>query len=268
VSKYLRQTSILAVLLLMAGACGSGGLGIGDGSSVTLDQEWQLGDQMAAQVAQQVRFNRDPALNAYVTMVGERIHRATPLADRPFHFYVIDDPSVNAFSIPGGRVYINSGLIAQADKADMLAGVIAHEISHIVARHVIKQAEQQQAIGTIGAILLGQNPGALEQIVAQVLAGGAMARFSRSDEKQADDMGLQFMTQAGYDPHGMLDMFQKLLAMEQNGNSAVSRFFADHPGTTDRIHDIQGRINQMASTGGTVDDPQYHSARREAGLGA
>lgn len=269
-SKHLRHISILAVVLLTAAACGSGGgLGIGNGSSVTLDQEWQLGDQMAAQVAQQVQFNRDPAINAYVTMVGERIHRATPLADRPFHFYVVNDPSVNAFSIPGGHVYINAGLIAQADKADMLAGVMAHEISHIVARHVIKQAEQQQAIGTIGAILLGQNPGALEQIVAQVLAGGAMARFSRADEKQADDMGLQFMTDAGYDPHGMLDMFQKLLALDQSGNSgSVARFFQDHPGTTDRINDISGRINQMARTGGTVDDPQYHAARREAGLGS
>ncbi len=265
-SKHLRQVSILAVLLLMATACGSSGIGIG-GSSISLDQEWQLGDQMAAQVAQQVRFNNDPAMNAYVTMVGERLHRATPLADRPFHFYVVDDPSVNAFSIPGGHVYVNTGLIAQADKADMLAGVMAHEISHIVARHVIKQAEQQQEISTIGSILLGQNPGVLQQLVAQILAGGAMARFSRSDEKQADDMGLQLMAQAGYDPHGMLDMFQKLLALDQGGSSAVQRFFQDHPGTTDRINDISGRINQMAGTGGIVDDPQYHAARRSAGLG-
>ncbi|HSP14016.1 MAG TPA: M48 family metallopeptidase [Thermoanaerobaculia bacterium] len=267
-SQHLRHVSIVAVLLLLAGGCGSGGLGIGTGQSISLDQEWQLGDQMAAQVAQQVRFNNDPALNAYVRMVGERLHRATPLADRPFHFYVVDDPSVNAFAIPGGHIYVNSGLIAQADRANMLASVMAHEMSHVVARHVIKQAEQQQAIGAIGSILLGQNPGMLQQLVAQVLAGGAMARFSRSDEKQADDMGLQLMASAGYDPHGMLDMFQKLLALHQGGNSAVARFFADHPGTTDRIHDIENRLNQMASVGGTVDDPQYHSARREAGLGA
>ena len=248
----------ILVLLLLSG-CGS--LGIGSGSSVSLDQEWQLGDQMAAQVAQQMRVGTDP----YITQVGERLHAQTPLADRPFHFYVVDDNSVNAFAVPGGHIYINRGLIAQADKVDMLAGVMAHEMSHVVARHVIKQAEQQQAIGAIGSILLGQNPNALAVLVANIAAGGAIARFSRTDEKQADDMGLALMTRAGYDPHGMLDMFGKLLALDRSGDSSVARFFADHPGTTDRIHDIEGRINKMASTRGTVDDPAYQSARRRLG---
>ena len=92
-----------------------------------------------------------------------------------------------------------------------------------------------------------------------------MARFSRADEKQADDMGLDLMTRAGYDPHGMLDMFQKLLAMDRGGNSSVARFFADHPGTTDRIKDIQSRIGNTR-TGGMVDDPAYQQARRRLGV--
>jgi predicted Zn-dependent protease len=196
-------------------------------------------------------------------MVGERIHAATPLADRPFTFDIVNDPNVNAFSIPGGHIYINSGLIAQADKADELAGVVAHEISHVVARHVIKQVETQQEIGAIGSILLGQNPGALQQLLAQVIAGGAMARFSRADEKQADDLGLEYMTKAGYDPHGMLDMFQKLLSLEKGGNSSVTRFFADHPGTQDRINDISGKIAKMGNPSGVVDDPAYHSNLRD-----
>ncbi|MEO8033678.1 MAG: M48 family metalloprotease [Acidobacteriota bacterium] len=199
---------------------------------------------------------------AYVRQVGERIHATTPLANRPFQFYIVDDPAVNAFSIPGGHVYINRGLIAQADKADMLAGVMAHEISHVVARHVIKQIEQQQQISLIGSILLGQNPGALQTLLAQVLAGGVMARFSRADEKQADDLGLQYVTAAGYDPHGMLDMFQKLLSLEQGQPDAVSKFFIDHPLTQDRIRDIQGRIGGMRSTSGIVDDPEYQAIRR------
>ena len=250
----------LVLLLVVAAGCGSSG--IGGGSSVTLDQEWQLGDQMAAQVAQQMRVTTDP----YITQVGERLHAQTPLADRPFHFYVVDDPSVNAFAIPGGHVYVNRGLIAQAGKADELAGVMAHEISHVVARHVIKQAEQQQTIGAIGSILLGQNPNALAVLVANIAAGGAMARFSRADEKQADDMGLDLMTRAGYDPHGMLDMFQRLLALDQGGGGSVAKFFQDHPGTTDRINDISARIAKMGNTGGTVDDPAYHSAKQRLGV--
>ena len=255
----LKKSLVFAVpLLLIAVGCGSGGLG----GSMSLDEEWQLGNQLAAQVESQVHLVRDPQALAYIRMVGERIHAVTPLANRAFDFEVINDSTVNAFSLPGGHIYLNSGLIAQADKVDMLAGVMAHEISHVVARHAIKQVQQQQEISVIAGILLGQNPNALAQIAAQVLAGGAMARFSRGDEKQADDMGLDFMTRAGYDPHGMLEMFQKLLSMEQRGSSAVARFFQDHPGTQDRIDDISGRIARMGRVSGIVDDPDYQVIRR------
>lgn len=254
---------VFLVLPLLVLGCGSGGgiLG-GSASSVSLDDEWQLGQQIAAQVAQQTRFVNDPAAVSYLRSVGERIHAATPLANRPFNFYIIDDNDVNAFSIPGGHVYVNRGLIRQADKEDMLAGVLAHEISHVVARHALKQMEQANTINTIGSILLG-NAGQLAQIAGQVVAGGAMARFSRADEKEADDLGLQFLTRAGYDAHGMLDMFQKLLSLEQGNPGAVARFFADHPGTQDRINDISNRIATMGSRGGVVDTPSYHSNLRD-----
>src|SRR5205085_6944553 len=149
-AKRFLVAPIAVVFVLALAGCGHG-LGA-TGSSVSLDQEWQLGNQMAAQVAQQVHFVNDPVANNYVRAVGERIHAQTPLADRPFDFHVVDDPEINAFSIPGGHVYINRGLIGAANKADELAAVIAHEESHIVARHVIKHAEQQQTIGAIGSM--------------------------------------------------------------------------------------------------------------------
>jgi len=259
---FRKMSVVLCPLLLFVAACGSGGLGGG----ISLDEEWQLGNQAAAQVDQQVQLVNDSQANAYVRSVGERIHAATPLANRPFDFKIINDSTVNAFSLPGGHVYINSGLIQQADKVDMLAGVLAHEISHVVARHAIKQVQQAQEINVIGSILLGQNQNALAQIAAQILAGGAMARFSRGDEKQADDMGLDFMAQAGYDPHGMLDMFEKLLSLERSRPGAVARFFQDHPGTQDRISDISGRISRMSRTSGIVDDPEYQVIRRRLGF--
>jgi predicted Zn-dependent protease len=256
----LRTYAIVLAVGLMAAGCGSSG--IGGAGSVSLDQEWQLGQQLAAQVNQQVHLVNDPAALAYVRSVGERIHAQTPLANRPFTFYIVDDPSVNAFSLPGGHVYVNTGLINNTDKADELAGVMAHEIAHVVARHAIKQMEKEQEINAIGSILLGQNPSALTQVAAQVIAGGAMARFSRADEKQADDMGLDFMYRAGYDAHGMLDMFNKLLALDKGGNSAVSRFFADHPGTQDRINDISSRLgNYPSQAGQIVDDQGFHELK-------
>jgi predicted Zn-dependent protease len=261
--KNRRFIVFASILVVFASACGSGG--IGGGSSVSIEQEWQLGDQMAQQVAQQMQLSRDAAIVGYIRQVGERIHAQTPEANLPFDFEVVVDRNVNAFSIPGGHVYVNTGLIAQADKVDMLAGVMAHEISHVIARHVIKQVEQQQAIGAIGSILLGQNPGVLQQLVAQIIAGGAMARFSRADEKQADDLGLKYMTAAGYDPHGMLEMFQKLASLEKGNPGAVERFFLDHPLTQDRINDIQSKINSMGQTHGIVDDPAYQSVRSRVG---
>lgn len=254
----VRSLSVVVALLFLASCGSSGGIG---GGSISLDEEWQLGNQMAAQVAQQVHIVNDPQALAYVRQIGEQLHAQTPIANRPFEFEIVDDPSVNAFSIPGGHVYVNTGLIGTAGKADELAAVLAHEISHITARHVIKQAEKEQQISVIGAILLGQNPGALQSLVAQVLAGGAMARFSRADEKQADDMGLDLMAKAGFDPHGMLDFFQRLLALDKGGNSAAARFFADHPGTQDRIDDISGRINKMSKTSGIVDEPEFQAIR-------
>lgn len=264
-AKRILVAPIAVVFVLALAGCGHG-LGA-TGSSVSLDQEWQLGDQMAAQVAQQVHFVNDPVANNYVRAVGERIHAQTPLANRPFDFHIVDDPEINAFSIPGGHVYVNRGLIGAANKADELAAVLAHEESHIVARHVIKQAEQQQTIGAIGSILLGQNPGVLQSLVANVLAGGAMARFSRADEKEADDLGLGYMRAAGYNPQGMADMFHTLQAADNSHPGAVSRFFQDHPLTQDRINDVQGRIGSMASSSGLItDEPEFHEAKSRLGF--
>jgi predicted Zn-dependent protease len=264
-AKRILVAPIAVVFVLALAGCGHG-LGA-TGSSVSLDQEWQLGDQMAAQVAQQVHFVNDPVANNYVRAVGERIHAQTPLANRPFDFHIVDDPEINAFSIPGGHVYVNRGLIGAAQKADELAAVLAHEESHIVARHVIKQAEQQQTIGAIGSILLGQNPGVLQSLVANVLAGGAMARFSRADEKEADDLGLGFMRAAGYNPQGMVDMFRTLQQADNSHPGAVSRFFQDHPLTQDRINDVQSRIGSMASSSGLItDEPEFHEAKARLGF--
>ena len=244
---------------LIATGCGSGG--IGSGGSVSIDDEWRLGNQLAQEVASQVKLSNDAQLVAYVRQVGERIHARTPEANLPFDFQVVEDRSINAFSLPGGHVYINTGLIAQADRANMLAGVMAHENAHVIARHSIKPMEKAQGINVIGAILLGNNPSGAQTILANVLAGGAMARFSRADEKQADDLGLEYMTAAGYNPNGMLDMFRKLLSMEQGKPNAIDRFFVDHPLTQDRINDIQARIAKMGASGGTVDDPEYQAVR-------
>ncbi|HEX7190973.1 MAG TPA: M48 family metallopeptidase [Thermoanaerobaculia bacterium] len=261
----VRSLSVVVALLLLA-SCGSTPRGVVSGP-ISLDQEWQLGNQMAALVARQVHIVNDPQALTYLRDAGERLHAQTPtpIANRPFEFEIVDDPSVNVFSIPGGHIYVNSGLIGTAGKADELAAALAHEISHHVARHVIKKVEKQLDVKTINSIVLGENPSALQTLVGQVLADDATAHFSRDEEKEADDKGFDLMVRATFDPHGMLDFFQRLLALQQGGNSAVSRFFADHPGGKDRINDVNGRIAKLTRTTGIVDEPDFQAMHARFG---
>lgn len=262
-----KRIYVMAFVAALALGCGSGSGGVlgGGTGGLSLQDEWQLGNQMAAQVEQQYKLVRDPQALQYVRSVGEKIHAQTEMANLPFDFEIVDDPAINAFSLPGGHVYVNTGLIGAASKADELAGVIAHEVAHVTSRHVVKQIVAQQQINTIGAIVLGQNPGGLQTLLAQVVAGGAMARFSRGDEKEADDKGLDSMARAGYDPHGMLDMFVRLQQEDKSRPGTVDRFFADHPMTQDRIHDIQNRIAQMGNPSGIRDEPGFQDTKQRVG---
>jgi predicted Zn-dependent protease len=262
---YKRRT-ILAVVLatFVAAGCGSTGGG-GDFNLISIEEEWQLGNQLAADIARQVRFNNDPAVNAYVRDMGQRIVRqaAPPFNSLPWDFHVVQDDSINAFAIPGGHVYVNTGLIENADNASELAGVMAHEISHVLARHSTEQLSRQYGLSVIAGAVLGQNPGQLSQIAAQIIAGGALARFSRDAEREADNIGIQAMAAAGYNPNGMASMFEELLEHQQSQPSRVEQFFATHPLTTDRIRDARSRAAQLGNRGIT-DEPQFQEIRARA----
>ncbi|MGN6185657.1 MAG: M48 family metallopeptidase [Thermoanaerobaculia bacterium] len=263
---YKRSISSAAVALvtILAISCGSGG-GVGDFNLISIEEEWQLGQQLSQDVAKQVRFNNDPAVNAYVKQVGQRIIAQTPAPfnQLPWDFHVVEDPSLNAFAIPGGHVYVNTGLIANAENASELAGVMAHEISHVTARHTTEQISRQYGLSVLAGLVLGQDPGALQQIAAQIVAGGALARFSRDAEREADDLGIQAMARAGYDPRGMAAMFRVLLAHSQSNPGRVEQFFATHPTTEDRIRDAENRAAQMGTPAGAItDEPAFQDARR------
>lgn len=264
---YKRRTSFAAVALvtLFSIHCGSVGGGGGDFNLISIEEEWQLGQQLSQDVAKQVRFNNDPAVNAYVQQLGQRIvaNAPAPFNQLPWQFHVVEDPSLNAFAIPGGHVYVHTGLIANAETASELAGVMAHEISHVTARHTTEQISRQYGLSVLAGLVLGQDPGALQQIAAQIVAGGALARFSREAEREADELGIQAMARAGYDPRGMASMFRVLLAHSQRNPSRVEQFFATHPTTEERIRDAENRAAQLGVQANVVtDEPAFQDARR------
>jgi predicted Zn-dependent protease len=248
--------------MLLALGCGSGG-GAGDFNLISIEDEWTLGNQLAQEVAKEVRLSNDPVLNDYVTSVGRRIIAQTPAPfnQLPWDFHVVVDPSVNAFAIPGGHVYVNTGLIATATNASELASVMAHEISHVVARHSTEQISRQYGLSIIAGLVLGQNPGQLTQIAAQIVATGAVARFSRDAEREADKLGIQFMAAAGFNPNGMVTMFEKLLAQQKSEPSRVEQFFSSHPLTEERVRDARSRADSLGNRGIT-DEPGFQDAKR------
>jgi beta-barrel assembly-enhancing protease len=228
--------------------------GCGTFNLVSVDEEWQLGQQIEAELAQQLPISRDQVLNQYVTQLGQQIVRQTGLSDRPWRFYVVQDPQVNAFNTPGGLVYIYTGLIANASNASELAGVMAHEVAHGALRHGTRRMSQAYGAQAIAGIVLGQNPGLVQQIVAQVVATGTFAQFSRSDEREADRYGVRFMHSAGYNPQGMVTMFQSLLEQASRQPGSVERFFSTHPLTEDRITETQAMIRQLPARQNLITD--------------
>lgn len=263
---YKRRLSTVTVALVtvFALACGSGG-GAGDFNLISIEEEWQLGQQLSQDVAKQVRFNNDPVVNAYVQQLGQKIvaNSPAPFNQLPWQFHVVQDDTLNAFAIPGGHVYVHTGLIAQANTASELAGVMAHEISHITARHTTEQISRQYGLSVLAGLVLGNDPGVVQQIAAQIVAGGAIARFSREAEREADEMGIQAMARAGYDPRGMASMFRILLANNQRNPGRVEQFFATHPTTEERIRAAETRAASIAVSGNVInDEAAFQDAKR------
>jgi len=240
---------VLAAALVLPTGCATTGINKGDVSLISIDEEWQLGEQLSTDIAKEMRLLPETQIEAYVTALGQKILAQaagdTPVASRPWHFHVVDDKEINAFNIPGGHVYIHSGLVTQADSYAELAGVMGHEISHGLARHGVENMTKQYGIMVVASLVLGNNPAVYQEILASVLAGGAIMKFSRNAEEEADRLGVNYLYEAGIDPQGMVSLFGKLLAMEGSRPGALEQFFSSHPLTEDRIRNTQAQIDAL-----------------------
>jgi predicted Zn-dependent protease len=234
---------------LALAACASTGVNSGDVNLVSVEEEWQLGRQLERDLAGRLRLVGDRALAGYVSAMGQRIVRQTELAGMPWEFHVVADPEVNAFNVPGGHVYVNTGLIATADNASELAAVVAHEVAHGVSRHGTEQLTRGYGLNLLAGLVLGEDPAAYERLLAQLAGAGTIARFSRGAETEADDLGYAYMVRAGYHPRGMQTIFEELLSRRRRSPGAVERFFATHPLTEDRIDRVRERIARQPPGG-------------------
>ena len=214
----------------------------------SLEHEIALGKQLAQEVERTSKLIDDPVVTEYVNRVGQNLVRNSD-ARVPFTIKVIDSDEVNAFALPGGFFYVNSGLILRAQEESELAGVMAHEISHVVARHGTKQATkgEMMQLATIPLILLGPGGWAGYGIyeALQLAIPLSYLKFSRDAEREADFLGIQYMYKAGYDPNSYVTFFERIQTDEKRRPGTIPKFFSTHPPTPERIADAQKEIARI-----------------------
>ena len=241
---------LIPALFLTVLGCATTGVNRGQLNLVSYEEEWKLGRQLEGELAKQLRLVNDASALAYVNRIGQKIAQQSEASNLPWKFHIVADPEINAFNIPGGHVYVNTGLILAADNASELAGVMAHEIGHGVARHATERISAVQGLNLGSGLLLGSNPSTVRQLAAQIAAGGLVAKYSRNAEREADQLGVRYMYEAGYDPNGMATMFEELMSTRRRRPSSVEQFFSTHPLAEDRIANVRRQAQNLPSRSG------------------
>ncbi|MHB8500434.1 MAG: M48 family metallopeptidase [Candidatus Acidiferrales bacterium] len=229
----------------------------------------QLGKQVAADAEKQLPSCNAPKVNAYLTELGKKLIAKLPTSgvQYPWEFHCVNDKQINAFALPGGYVFVNRGAIEASDNEAQLAGVMAHELAHVVLRHGTAEATKAQAaqgfVGILGAILGGNAGGAVLTELGRFSAGGVLLRYSRTAETQADVMGTQVLYDAGYDPRALAQFFEKIEAEGKGKNPP--EFFSDHPSPEYRVERVQEEINKLGGLPAKMkrDSAEFEAIKRE-----
>ncbi len=215
----------------------------GIGNWVSLEKQTAMGAQYAQQVDQTSRLIKDPVITEYVNRVGQNLVRNSD-AKVPFTIKVIDDDTANAFALPGGFFYVNSGTILAADSESELAGVMAHEIAHVAACHAARQMTRSNLaqIATIPLIFMGGWVGYGIYEASSIALPMTFMKFSRNFEAEADYLGTEYLYKSGYDPNGLITFFEKIEAMQKKKPGFMNKTFSDHPQTPDRVEKTEREI--------------------------
>jgi predicted Zn-dependent protease len=230
------------------------------GCSVSTQQEVEMGTQYAQQINSQLPIVQDPEINRYINVLGNQIAQRADQRGLQYRFYVVNAREVNAFAVPGGYIYINRGLIERTNSLSQLAGVLGHEIGHVVRRHSVQQMQKAQGANfgvVLACVLTSICNSDVGQTAINVGGTALFAKFSRDDENEADQEAIRNVMRAGIHPRGIPEMFQILINERNRQASAVESWFATHPLEEDRVERTRRVIAQIDPA--TLRSLQYDS---------
>jgi Zn-dependent protease with chaperone function len=272
--RYFKLPSVMAMVAILVVAPGARAdrtklkPGI---NSFSPEQDIELGKKVATEAEQKLQMCNDPKVDAFLTKLGMRLAEQlnTSGIQYPWEFHCVNDKSINAFALPGGYVFVNRGAIEAADNEAQLAGVMAHELSHVALRHGTNQATKAQyaqlgsgILGVAGSIL-GGTAGAAAAGAGQLAVGSVLLKYSRGAETQADVMGTQVLYDAGYDPRAMAAFFENLEA--QSAGKNPPEFFSDHPNPDHRIERVEEEVQKLGGPpeGAKKDSAEFEAIKKE-----
>jgi predicted Zn-dependent protease len=234
----------MAICLSIITSFGCGGA-LQNFNIVSDSQEIEMGRQFSQELERELKFYEDPEVVEYIQDLGQNLAKVSKRTNITYHIKVVDTDVVNAFALPGGYLYVNRGLISTAESESELAGVMGHEIGHVVGRHGAKALSRQNGLQFITGLVLGQSPGAARQIASQFAGiGGALGMFhySREAEREADALAVEELYEAGIDPDGVAKFFEKLMALHENESSGLEALFSTHPPSGERVENARADI--------------------------
>jgi beta-barrel assembly-enhancing protease len=226
----------------------------GEAMALTIEEERKLGDEVVREVERKFTQVRDPQILEYLNKLGQEILKQAGTQPYPFRFYLLKDPQLNAFSIPGGHIFLTTGILEIMESEGELAGLLGHEIAHVARHHISNQIEKQKKIGlaTLAAALLGVFAG--DPTIAAAAIAGSVAtaqtlilKYSRDDEDDADNYGFKYMSRTGFDPKAMIDLLEKLRRWGSFGSEVIPAYMQTHPLTGERMSHVEDLLHQYES---------------------
>lgn len=229
----------------------------------TISQEMALGKQLEIEVEKQARIVDDPVISEYVSRLGQNLVRNSDVVF-PVSFKIIESDGIDAFTLPGGYIFIDSGLIKLTSNEAELASALAHELGHAAARHATREASRRRlmGMGTLPLLFLGGLPGIAARGAAAAVIPMAFLSISRGFENEADLLGLQYLWKSGYDPDAGIDLFEAMQSVERREPGRISALFRSHPPTSERIEKEQKNIDKLPSRASyVINTSEYETVR-------